>query len=54
MARESTLVGKAWQSVSWLVLGEAAGEAAALASSLEHQVGGLWVGGSNPSPATKK
>ena len=29
MAREAILVGKAWQSVSWLVLGEAAGEAAA-------------------------
>ena len=31
MVREAILVGKAWQSVSWLVLGEAAGEATALA-----------------------
>ena len=29
MARETILGGKAWQSVSWLVLGEAAPEAAA-------------------------
>ena len=29
MALESALRGKAWQSVSWLVLGEAAKEAAA-------------------------
>ena len=27
MAREAALLGKAWQSVSWLVLGEAAEEA---------------------------
>lgn len=32
MAREATLRGKAWQSVSWLALGEATREAAPLDS----------------------
>ncbi len=41
MARENTLGGKAWQSVSWLVLREAAESG----SCQEHQASNLRVGG---------
>ncbi len=52
MALEGTLRGKAWQSVSWLVLREAAEEAAPvpglclwlLAASLPQGSGRVWQG----------